>query len=46
MPGLPPKPMSEPSWNDCAFLKNWKMDSFADDIIIDRVTNSVQPDEV
>jgi predicted alpha/beta-fold hydrolase len=23
----------------CAFLKNWKMDSFADDIILDRVTN-------
>ena len=25
----------------CAFLKNWKMDSWADDVIVERVLNSV-----
>ena len=24
----------------CAFLKNWKMDSWADDVIVERVLNS------
>ena len=26
----------------CAFLKNWKMDSLADDIIVERVLGSVR----